>query len=125
MKSLVRVSSLDVSKLAMSKTDFHLNPNDVLSFLNFYTDGRPNKIFVPVIAFLEWKGIKVKSDANPYALPPKQWTFVYRELAAKKFNEDAEMVIKREANNYLLFDIEFLIALYDEARDEITNQILG
>ena len=125
MRDIISISPRELSKKAMKKSELNINPDDFNSFLNFYTNGRPDTIFVPVIAFLEWKGVFVKCEKHPYALPAKQWTFVYREIASRKYDEDAEMVIKREANNFLLFDAVFLIAYYEDAEDEIKKQILG
>ena len=80
--------------------------NDKDSFLHFYTDGRPDTVFVPVADFLAWKSINVRSDIYPHKIPAKDWTFAYRNVAVSKYNEDgAAMHIKKSINGVLLFDL--------------------
>ena len=51
-----------------------VDKNDLDAFIHFYTDGRPDKIFVSVASFLEWKGMHVRSEKYPRAAQSREWT---------------------------------------------------
>ena len=93
-------------------TNLAETPNDITrgdrnKFLEFYTNGQPNTIYVPMADFLAWKGVKVKSSTNKDApVSSKSWTLAYREIATTRYNNDSKMIIKKSVNEFLLFDLD-------------------
>jgi hypothetical protein len=98
---------------------------DKQSFVNFYNDGQPDRVYTPMADFLAWKKIQVKSEAFEYALPAKHWTHSYRTLAGQYFSEDDLAPYKKSVSGILLFDVDFLIQVYDEAMQLSWNRAMG
>jgi len=112
-----------LSNQAVSPKD--VNKSDATAFLNFYTNGKPDTVYVPVADFLAWKRIKVRSSENPHAMPARDWTYAYREVATEQYNEDNEMFVKKSVNGALLFDLDFLLVFYQPARDLMSLKAFG
>lgn len=111
----------------MSPTINSVNPNDRDACVNFWTNGRPDCIYMPMIDFLRWKNIKIKSDDSEGLITARAWTIAYRQVAADNqvSTEDQELFIKKSAANYLLFDIDFLLVYFDEAKELLIKDIFG
>lgn len=113
-----------VSSLAATTKDVCKNDKD--AFLIFYTNGQPEKIFVPMADFLEWKGVSVKTTENPSGpVSARAWTILYREIATSRYNNDSEMFLKKSVSDALLFDLDFLIEGFPEVRDMMATKVLG
>ena len=118
------LSTTQISNMALKPQD--INKNDREAFLYHYTNGRPNTIYVPVTDFLGWKGVKIKSPEHEYAMPAKAWTFAYRTVAAEKYEPDkGGAFIKKSESNVLLFDLDFLLESFEDAKSVITQKALG
>ena len=123
MNSLIKIKPSALSAQAQRTADIVGKDKD--AFINFYTNNRPDKMFVPVADFLAWKGIKVKSDLTPIALSSRVWTLIYRDIAASEYGTDDDMVIKKSANSSLLFDVDFLISYFDDVKSEVFAKVFG
>ena len=110
---------------AMAETPRDVDSNSFEGFRHFYTNGRPDAMYVMMSSFLAWKKVKVKKKGNTELVSAKSWTLAYREIAADMYSENEERVIKKDANGYLLFDGQFLIDFEDEARSRLMASILG
>ena len=117
------LSTVQLTRNALTLRE--VDKNDLAAFISFYTDGRPDKIFVSVASFLEWKGMHVRSKQYPHAAQSRDWTFAYRSLALKHYPEESEMVFKKDASGFLLFDVEFLLLCYDDAFDVVSRRLFG
>ena len=121
MKSL---SVLDYSRNAIARlTD--VKSGDRSDFINFYTNGEPDRVYVMMASFLDWKDVKIKSKDKTAALAGKAWTLEYRGIAAELYQENDDAIIKRDAYGFLLFDLDFLLAYFDEAKNRLANKLLG
>jgi len=123
MHQITRITPTALSAKAPKTSE--IIGNDKESFVNFYTNNRPDKMFVPVADFLAWKGIKVRSGTNQIALSSRVWTLIYREIAAGDYGVESELVIKKSANSSLLFDVDFLINYYEEVRATVVVRVIG
>ena len=92
------ITSIEISRMAQTKSS--IDKEDRIAFINFYTNGQPENVYVPMTAFLEWKKIRIKRKGNQHLVTSKSWTLAYRDIAAELYREDDELVIKKEANGY-------------------------
>ena len=133
------MTPIEISRRAMKIKD--IKGDEFMDFRNFYTSGDPERMFVPVSDYIEWKGLRVKSELNPDAFAQREWTYAYREVAAnlaaasdydKKIPDIPggksimvdESVVKKNSLGFLLFDLKFLIAFFDDAAEILFHKKL-
>jgi hypothetical protein len=90
----------------------------IKDFKNWWTNGEPEKQFVPVGEYLAWLGYNVRSAKHPYAFAAKDWTFSYRSIATTmyKAEQKEDLHVKVMTNGILLFDADFLDDCFEEAQ---------
>ena len=125
VKKAEPTTAMTVAKLVKSMDKVSdVDPADRDAFIHFYTGGQPERMYVPMLDFLRWKRIKIKDKNNDNGAAAKEWTLAYRSLAVELYDSE-EILIKKSANDFLLFDVDFLISMYDEAKAILFEKFFG
>jgi len=118
------ISPTQVTSIAPTTLD--IPKGDRAAFLDFYTDGNPDTIYVPVADFLAWKGVYVKSEDRPDApVAAKSWSLAFREIATNGYNSGGKLRVKRSVSGDLLFDLDFLLESFDSVLLTMRKRVFG
>ena len=117
------VATISFTRSAAKVCD--IDKNDINSFIQFWNNGELDTIFVTAADFLSWKGVNVRSPDHPRAWAAKDWSYSYREIAAKEYEDVCELVMKKSAMGFLLFDVKFMVENFNGAKDMNVDRSLS